>query len=186
MDQEGAAVHRPEAMSETAGYSAVELMRDGRRVEIRALRPDDRAELLAAIGRTSTQSLFRRFFAAKRGFTDQEIEFFLHVDFINHVALVAVMEEDGRPAIVGGGRYIVLQPGKAEVAFAVIDRYQGQGIGTALMRQLAEIARAAGLRELIAEMLPENIPMLKVFEKSGLRLSTKREAQVVHVVLELF
>jgi RimJ/RimL family protein N-acetyltransferase len=173
-------------MSETAEYSAVGLMRDGRRVEIRALRPDDRAELLAAIGRTSTQSLFRRFFAAKRGFTDQEIEFFLHVDFINHVALVAVMEEDGRPAIVGGGRYIVLQPGKAEVAFAVIDRYQGQGIGTALMRQLAEIARAAGLRELIAEMLPENIPMLKVFEKSGLRLSTKREAQVVHVVLELF
>ena len=173
-------------MSETAGYSAVELMRDGRRVEIRALRPDDRAELLAAIGRTSTQSLFRRFFAAKRGFTDQEIEFFLHVDFINHVALVAVMEEDGRPAIVGGGRYIVLQPGKAEVAFAVIDRYQGQGIGTALMRRLTEIARAAGLRELIAEILPENIPMLKVFEKSGLRLSTKREAQVVHVVLELF
>ena len=173
-------------MSETAEYSAVELMRDGRRVEIRALRPEHRAELLAAIGRTSTQSLFRRFFAAKRGFTDQEIEFFLHVDFINHVALVAVMEEDGRPAIVGGGRYIVLQPGKAEVAFAVIDRYQGQGIGTALMRRLAEIARAAGLRELIAEILPENIPMLKVFEKSGLRLSTKREAQVVHVVLELF
>ena len=173
-------------MSEIAEYSAVELMRDGRRVEIRALRPDDRAELLAAIGRASTQSLFRRFFAAKRGFTDQEIEFFLHVDFINHVALVAVMEEDGRPAIVGGGRYIVLQPRKAEVAFAVIDRYQGQGIGTALMRRLAEIARAAGLRELIAEILPENIPMLKVFEKSGLRLSTKREAQVVHVVLELF
>ena len=78
-------------MSETAEYSAVELMRDGRRVEIRALRPDDRAELLAAIGRASTQSLFRRFFAAKRGFTDQEIEFFLHVDFINHVALVAVI-----------------------------------------------------------------------------------------------
>jgi len=173
-------------MSERAEYSAVELMRDGRRVEIRALRPDDRAELLAAIGRASTQSLFRRFFAAKRGFTDQEIEFFLHVDFINHVALVAVMEEDGRPAIVGGGRYIVLQPRKAEVAFAVIDRYQGQGIGTALMRRLAEIARTAGLRELIAEILPENIPMLKVFEKSGLRLSTKREAQVVHVVLELF
>ena len=173
-------------MSERAEYSAVELMRDGRRVEIRALRPDDRAELLAAIGRASTQSLFRRFFAAKRGFTDQEIEFFLHVDFINHVALVAVMEEDGRPAIVGGARYIVLQPGNAEVAFAVIDRYQGKGIGTALMRRLAEIARAAGLRELIAEILPENIPMLKVFEKSGLRLSTKREAQVVHVVLELF
>ena len=55
-----------------------------------------------------------------------------------------------------------------------------------MMRRLAEIARAAGLRELIAEILPENIPMMKVFEKSGLRLSTKHEAQVVHVVLELF
>jgi RimJ/RimL family protein N-acetyltransferase len=174
-------------MSETARYSAVERTRDGRRVEIRALRSDDRTELLAAIGRTSTQSLFRRFFAAKRGFTEQEVEFFLHVDFANHVALVAVMEEeDGRPAIVAGGRYIILQPGKAEVAFAVIDQYQGQGIGTALMRRLADTARAAGLRELVAEILSENIPMLKVFEKSGLRLRTKREAQVVHAVLELF
>jgi GNAT superfamily N-acetyltransferase len=169
-----------------AGYSAGELLRSGRRVKIRALRPDDRTELLAAIGRTSTQSLFRRFFAAKRSFTEHEVEFFLDVDFINHVALVAVMEEDGRPAIVGGARYIVLQSGKAEVAFAVIDQYQGQGIGAALMRHLAEIARAAGLKELIAEVLPENTPMLKVFEKSGLRLSTKREPQVVHVVLELF
>ena len=81
---------------------------------------------------------------------------------------------------------VPLQSGKAEVAFAVIDQYQGQGIGAALMRHLAEIARAAGLKELIAEVLPENTPMLKVFEKSGLRLSTKREPQVVHVVLELF
>ena len=173
-------------MSQIAGYSAVELLRDGRRVVIRALRPDDRTDLLVAISRTSTQSLFRRFFAAKRVFTEQEVEYFLNVDFINHVALVAVMEELGRPAIVGGGRYIVLQPGKAEVAFAVIDQFQGQGIGAALMRQLADIARAAGLKELIAEVLPENIPMLKVFEKSGLRLSTKREAQVVRVVLELY
>jgi RimJ/RimL family protein N-acetyltransferase len=172
-------------MLEAARHSAVELLRSGRRVEIRALRPDDRTELLAAVGRTSTQSLFRRFFGAKRGFTEQEIEFFLNVDFTNHVALVAVMEENGRPVIGGGGRYIVLRPGEAEVAFAVVDQYQGQGIGGALMRQLAEIARAAGLKELIAEVLPENTPMLKVFEKSGLRLTTKREARVVHVVLEL-
>jgi len=116
-------------MLEAAKYSAVELLRNGLRVEIRSLRPDDRAELVAAIGRTSTQSLFRRFFAAKRGFTEQEIAFFLNVDFVSHVALVAVVEEGGRPVIVGGGRYIILQPGKAEVAFAVIDERQGQGIG---------------------------------------------------------
>jgi GNAT superfamily N-acetyltransferase len=172
-------------MLEAAKYSAVELLRNGLRVEIRSLRPDDRAELVAAIGRTSTQSLIRRFFAAKRGFTEQEIAFFLNVDFVSHVALVAVVEEGGRPVIVGGGRYIILQPGKAEVAFAVIDERQGQGIGAALMQHLVAIARESGLKELIAEVLPDNVPMLKVFEKSGLRLSTTREARVVHVTLQL-
>jgi RimJ/RimL family protein N-acetyltransferase len=170
---------------EAAKYSATEALRDGRRVEIRALRPDDRADLLAAAARTSEQSLYRRFFAVRRSFTEREIAFFLNPDFVNHVALVAVVEESGRPVIVGGGRYVVTQPGKAEVAFAVVDQYQGQGIGAALMRHLAAIARAAGLEELIAEVLPDNIPMLKVFEKSGFRLSTRREPQVVHVSLRL-
>jgi RimJ/RimL family protein N-acetyltransferase len=172
-------------MSETAEYSAVELLRDGRRVEIRALRPDDRDDLIAAVGRTSDQSLYRRFFGARRGFSEREIAFFVNIDFVNHVALVAVADEGGRPLIVGGGRYVVVQPGKAEVAFAVVDRYQGQGIGATLMRHLAAIARTAGLDELIAEVLPDNIAMLKVFEKSGLRVSTRREPRVVHVALGL-
>jgi len=171
---------------EAANYSAAELLRTGRHLEIRAIRTEDRVELLAAIGRTSTQSLFRRFFASKRGFTEQEISFFLNIDFVNHVALVAAVDEDGRPMIVGGGRYVIVQPGRAEVAFAVIDEYQGQGIGTALMRHLAGLARAAGLKELIAEVLPENVPMLKVFEKSGLHCGTKRESGIVHVVLAVF
>jgi hypothetical protein len=66
------------------------------------------------------ESLFRRFFAAKRRLSEEEIGFFLNVDFTNHVALVAVVEEGERPVIVGGGRYIVVQPGKAEVAFAAL------------------------------------------------------------------
>ena len=109
----------------------------------------------------------------------------MNVDFVNHVALLAVVEEGQQSVVVGGGRYVVVQPGKAEVAFAVIDQYQGQGVGAALMRHLAGIAREVGLKELIAEVLPENIAMLKVFEKSGLRLTTKREARVVHVALQL-
>ena len=49
-------------MLDAAKYSAVDLLRDGRRVEIRALKPDDQADLVAAVGRTSAQSLYRRFF----------------------------------------------------------------------------------------------------------------------------
>jgi GNAT superfamily N-acetyltransferase len=81
--------------------------------------------------------------------TEKEIDFFLNVDFVSHVALVAVLNEGGRSAIVGGGRYIVLQPGTAEVAFVVIDQRQGQGIGGALMKHLAAIARQVGLRNLL-------------------------------------
>jgi ribosomal protein S18 acetylase RimI-like enzyme len=72
------------------------------------------------------------------------------------------------------------------VAFAVVDQYQGQGIGAALLHHLAAIARGARLQELIAEVLPDNTPMLKVFEKGWFGLSTKREPGVVHVTLRLF
>jgi len=172
-------------MQRRADYSALERLGDGRAVKIRALRPDDRAEMLAAIGRTSPQSLQRRFFAPKKGFSEREIAFFLNIDFENHVALVAQIDEDGRPVIAGGGRYIVVQPGQAEIAFAVIDAYQGQGIGTILMRHLAVLARDAGLQELVAEVLPENTAMLKVFRKFGFLPGSQRAPQVVHLVLKL-
>ena len=172
-------------MSEAANYSAIEWLRDGRKVEIRALKPDDRAGLLAAIERTSAESLYRRFFAVKRYFSETEETFFLDIDFRTHVALVAIVKENGQPVIVGGGRYVLAQPGSAEVAFAIVDAYQGQGIGAALLRHLIVLARAAGLKTLIAEVLPENGPMLRVFEKSGLKIDTKRDGGVVHVTLRL-
>jgi GNAT superfamily N-acetyltransferase len=168
-----------------ADYSAVESLRDGRRVEIRALRAADRAGLLEAVAHMSEEARYRRFFAPKRTFSEKEIGFYLNVDFVGHVALVAVLEEDGRPVIAGGGRYIVSSPGSAEVAFAVDDRHQGLGIGTHLMRHLVALARAAGLRELTAEVLPDNASMLKVFDRCGLATTTRREGGVVHVTMAL-
>jgi RimJ/RimL family protein N-acetyltransferase len=172
-------------MSTSVNYHTIERLRDGREVEIRALRPDDKDDMLAAVGRTGTQSLQRRFFVVKRGFSEREIAFFMNIDFSNHVALVALSDEDGRPVIIGGGRYIVVESGRAEIAFVVIDAYQGQGLGTLLMRHLAAIARGAGLKELIAEVLPENTAMRKVFGKFGFKSAAKREPGVVHLVLQL-
>jgi len=71
--------------------------------------------------------------------------------------------------IAGGARYVVIKPGQAEVAFAVVDQFQGQGVGSALLRHLSSLARKAGLQEFVAEVLAENVPMLKVFEKVGLK-----------------
>ncbi|MGB8435185.1 MAG: GNAT family N-acetyltransferase [Burkholderiales bacterium] len=162
-------------------YSAVETLRNGRRAEIRALKPTDRAGMLAAVANMNEDARYRRFFAPKRAFSEKEIEYFLNVDFVHHVALVAVLEG----AIVGGGRYIESEPGRAEVAFAVDDDHQGLGIASRLMRHLALIAREAGVKELIAEVLPDNAPMLKVFERSGLPMTLRRDPDVVHVTLEL-
>lgn len=172
-------------MSSPRNYSATESLRDGREVEIRALKPEDKRDMLLAIGRTGMQSLQRRFFVAKRGFSDREVAFFMNIDFANHVALVALADEGGRKAIVGGGRYIVTEPGKAEIAFVVIDNYQGQGLGTLLMHHLAVIARASGLKELIAEVLPENAAMRKVFSKFGFQARYGGDPQVLHLVLTL-
>ena len=76
-------------------------------------------------------------------------------------------------------------PGQAEVAFAVIDAYQGQGIGSMLLRHLAAMAQAAGVKELIAEVLPENAPMLKVFERSGFPMTVTRAGGLMHITLRL-
>ena len=57
------------------------------------------------------------------------------------------------------------------------------GGGSALMRHLANLGRESGLHEFIAEVLPENVPMLNVFERSGLAMSTKRDGTVMHVTL---
>ena len=157
-------------MTTVAEFSTIEVLHNGQRVEIRALRPEDQEEMLAAVTRTSTQSLYRRFFTVRRHFSEAETSFVLNPDFLTHVALVAVAEQDDTPVIA---------------AFAVVDQFQGQGIGSALLRHLSSLAREAGLQEFVAEVLPENAAMLKVFEKSGLEVATRRESQTIHVILRL-
>lgn len=172
-------------MSDVATYAAHERLRDGRLVKIRSLRPEDEADMLAALEQASAQSLQRRFFVMKRHFSDQERAFFMNVDFKNHVALVARAEEPDREVLAGGCRYIVFEPGRAEMAFMVVDGWQGRGLGSILMRHLIQIASAAGLQELTAEILPENAAMLKVFGKFGFKRAPRRDPQTVHLALKL-
>jgi ribosomal protein S18 acetylase RimI-like enzyme len=78
-----------------------------------------------------------------------------------------------------------VQPGRAEVAFLVVDGYQGLGIGSALARHLIGLARQSGLEELVADVLPENSAMLKLFKRLGFTPGPKREPQVIHLRLPL-
>ena len=172
-------------MSDIAHYSVTEHLRDGSTAEIRALRPTDETAVLDALDQSSTQSLQRRFFGIKRHFSDKERAFFMNVDFKNHVALVCEVESPERTMIVGGGRYVVFEPGRAELAFVVIDAWQGRGIGSILMRHLGEIASNAGLRELTAEVLPENKSMQAVLGKFGFRPDGNRDPHTMNLALHL-
>jgi ribosomal protein S18 acetylase RimI-like enzyme len=172
-------------MTDPDTYTAKEHLRDGRPIEIRALHKDDREDMLAAVGRTSGASLQRRFFGIKRGFSEAETTFFMDIDFEKHVALVVLLDEDGQPAIVGGGRYMLVRDGEAELAFLVIDTYQGKGIGRLLMKHLIAIARAKGLRALTAEVLPENAAMLRLFRDFDFKTVPQRDFSAVHLVREL-
>jgi hypothetical protein len=78
-----------------ANYSATETLRDGRTVEIRAQRSQDREGMHAANARSSSGSLYRRFFTVRREFSEKEAHYFLDIDFVKHVALVAFADEEG-------------------------------------------------------------------------------------------
>lgn len=141
--------------------------------------------MLAAIDRMADQSLRRRFFVSKHAFSEKEKAFFMNVDFVGHAALVAVIDENDRATIVGGSRYVVTEPGVAEVAFIVIDAFQGLGIGTLLTRHLIGLAQAAGLRRLVADVLPDNAAMRKVLGRYGFRPERSQDPQIVHLTMQL-
>ena len=67
------------------------------------------------------------------------------------------------------------------MAFSVVDEFQHHGLGAVLMHHIAAVARDAGIKELVAEVLSDNASMLAVFEHSGLITTTRREGTTVHV-----
>lgn len=165
-------------------YDTTVILRDGTSIRVRAIRPDDKQRLLDHFNSLSERSVYFRFFSAKKRLTDEELVRFTEPDFVTHVALVATLLEQNHERIIGVGRYIVPpggSPHRAEVAFAVADRYQGRGVGTALLEHLASIARELGVTEFEANVLGENNQMLEVFARSGFRVARTVEGGIVHV-----
>lgn len=176
-------------MIDAGHYRAEDRLRDGRPVWLRAIEPADRDALREGLHHLSPESAYYRFFRPKHDLTEQELDYFTKVDFKNHVALVALLEERGRRTPVGTARYIVEHPDQgsdsAEVAFVVDDAHQRLGVGTVLLRHLARIARENGLPRFHASVLGDNRRMLSVFAKSGLTMETRFADGVVDVTLAL-
>ena len=175
-------------MDDITNYSVTKCLRDGRTVTIRAVRPDDKGGMADGIREMSSESLYRRTFSAKRDLSERELTQLTEVDFENVVALVAVMSEEGQDRIVGGGRYIRMGDAAAraaEVAFLVDDAHQGLGIGSRIFKSLVAIARASGIIQFEAEVLPSNEGMLRLFDRSGLSATRSAGRDTVHVLIDL-
>ena len=167
----------------TQRYAATATLRDGGSISIRDLRPDDKARLLAHFHALSPRSRYLRFLATKKSLSDKELREFTELDFPRRAALVATLRQAEDERIIGVARYAVAPdaPGRAEVGFAVLDEYQGRGIGTVLLEHLATLARRNGITEFEAEVLGENNQMLGLFADSGFTVTRSLEGGVFHV-----
>jgi GNAT superfamily N-acetyltransferase len=166
-------------------YHVTEHLRDQRTVTIRAVRPDDKGLVIEGLKTVSAESIYRRFLTTKKELTAYGLQQVTEVDFVNVVALVAVLEKDGNIQIAGGGRYIRTIGQKAEVAFLVGDAFQGLGIASRIFKHLVAIARDSGITQFEADMLPSNGAMLRVFTRSGIPVTRTATRDSVHVSMEL-
>jgi GNAT superfamily N-acetyltransferase len=130
-------------------------------ITIRPLRNGDVATVTAVFDRLGARSRERRFCGAKRRLSVAELAVLSRVDALSHV-LVAYVDADSAP--VGIAR-LVRDGVSAEVAFEVVDGYQGRGIGSALAGELAAVARAAGIRELRATVCGDNPPVVSLLRR---------------------
>jgi GNAT superfamily N-acetyltransferase len=133
-------------------------------VLIRPIRADDGERLSASHARLSPESRYRRFLSAKPELTGADVRYLVEVDGIDHIALVATQPSRPGEPIVAVARCIRVpgSPDTGEVAIAVADALQGQGIGTRLVGRLAELAVAQGITRFRATMLSENLPIQRL------------------------
>ena len=145
--------------------------RYGLGVQLRPLLPADRAHYLEALGTFSRESLRRRFFGASRP-PAAVIERLTHIDYVDHVAWVAVREDAGKPRQRLGVCRLVAEDGdpeSAELAVGIPDAHQARGLGTLLVGTLGVVAETRGLEWITALVLDENRPMRAVFDHVGAR-----------------
>ncbi len=157
---------------------------DGRRVDVRPARLTDEEPLRDLFYRLSDDSTYKRFMGFKSVHPHAEMQRLVDTDYETSMALIATAVVENEERIVAMARYDV-DPGTrlADIAFVVRDEWQGQGLGTLLMRRMGEVARSRGIAGFTADVLMSNKPMLMVFQNSGLRVENRTEGSCYHLTL---
>jgi GNAT superfamily N-acetyltransferase len=189
MEKRPAAAKGALRMIDAANYDRHAALKNGVKVKIRSVRPDDKKRFGDAFKKLDPETIYSRFFHHKKTLTDAELKSATELDFETVVALVVTIGEGEHEVIIGAGRFVVIDKSSpsagAEVAFTVEEDYHRQGLARMLLQHLALIAREKGLSRFVAEVLPENRGMLTVFSRSGLPMESVHGGEAVHVTLSL-
>ncbi|MBU6456247.1 MAG: GNAT family N-acetyltransferase [Bradyrhizobium sp.] len=154
-------------------YSDALRCRNGIVVTVRFVEPRDAATLQSYFRSLSVRSRYNRFFSAMRELPDNLLEQFMHVGERDEFSVLATTKIDGFEIVVGEARYAFHpEAASVELGLSVDDRWQGQGIGSALLRNLECRAAALGAKRLFCDTLRSNEAMIGLARKSGFTLTS--------------
>jgi acyl-CoA hydrolase/RimJ/RimL family protein N-acetyltransferase len=157
----------------------------GTKVFMRPVKIDDEPILKEFFYSLSDQSVYRRFISSRKDMPHERLQDMVVIDYTREINLLAFIEGDHKDVCVGLGQLGIDENSHtAEVAFTVRDDFHNQGIGTALLEYMTMLAKREGLLGFTAEVLVENRPMLRVFEKMGFNIQKRSSSGVFELKME--
>jgi len=155
-------------------------------VFFRPVKPTDEGMQREFFYSLSDESVYYRFFNIVKTMPHEKIQPLVNIDYREEMAIVGLIGKPEMEEMIAIGRY-KLDPADnlADIAFLVRDDWQGRGIGTHLMKVLADIARERKISGFKADVLSENRKMLSVFHNCGYPVKTKLENGSYSVMIDI-
>ena len=157
-------------------------LRDGARLRLRPIRPEDQDRLIEFYDRLSRHTAYQRFFTVMKRLPPNWAHLLANVDYERRLALLAEHGSHEDPELVGVARYEPTgQADTAEIAFVIQDGWQNRGLGTLMLDALLAAAEARGIRRFRAYVLASNARMIDLL----VRFTDVQERRVESGVTEL-
>ena len=152
----------------------------GLEVFLRPVKISDEPLLKEFFYSLSTESIYRRFFSVLENFSHSRLQEFVVVDYTSSLVILAITKAgEEKEEVVGLGQYNIDEATHTgNIAFAVRDDWQNQGIGQELLSFLTLQAKREGLLGFTAEVLQENSRMLHLFEKMNFDIQKRLDSGV--------
>lgn len=153
-----------------------QILKDGRTIRFRAIKPSDEDDLRRLFYRFSDESIYYRYFSPIKTMPHNKMQEYVNVDCNRTLSIVGVVGEPVKERIIAEARYVKDNNHPyADLAFVVDENYQGLGIASYLYKRLAQLARGRGIKGFTADVLVSNKAMMTVFEKGDLPVTVHFE-----------